>query len=51
MSVSDAQTKEFLEKIATKEIDLPAVTRTGTVTEYEVEGEVIDICKTVLEKK
>ena len=49
MSVSDAQTKEFLEEIATKGIDLPAVK--GTLAEYEAEGTVIEICKTALEKK
>lgn len=49
MSVSDVQAKEFLEEIATKGIDLPAVA--GTLAEYEAEGEVIDICKTALEKK
>ena len=49
MSVSDTQTKEFLEEISTKGIDLPAVA--GTVSEYEAEGVVIDICKTALEKK
>ena len=49
MSVSDAQTKEFLEEIGTKGIDLPAVA--GTVAEYEAEGTAIDISKTALEKK
>ena len=49
MSVSDAQTKEFLEEISTKGIDLPAIG--GTVAEYEAEGTIIDICKTALEKK
>ena len=49
MSVSDVQAKEFLQEIATKGVDFPAIA--GTVTEYEVEGEVIEICKTALEKK
>ena len=49
MSVSDAQTKEFLEEISTKGINLPAIG--GTVAEYEAEGTVIDTCKTALERK
>jgi len=49
MSVDTVQVKEFLEAICSKDIE--SVRSAGELADYEVEGEVIDIAKTILEKK
>ena len=48
MSVEAVQVKGFLEAICSEDI---GSVRSGEVANYEAEGEVIDITKTILEKK
>jgi len=49
MSLDVVVVKEFLEAICSKDIE--SIRSAGEVADYEAEGEVIDIVKTVLEKK